>query len=109
MPRRDVRRVFRTFNAAAAAFQAGEPPIRGESRVTSEPAAQSRTLHVGMLARVEGEASMHVQVLAGQVTDVELRIFEPPRFFEALLRGRAGPSRRTSPPGSAGSARSPTR
>jgi sulfhydrogenase subunit alpha len=56
--------------------------------VTSEPAAQSRTLHVGMLARVEGEASMHVQVTAGQVTDVELRIFEPPRFFEALLRGR---------------------
>ena len=50
---------------------------------------QSRTLHVAMLARVEGEASMRVLVEAGQVTDVELRIFEPPRFFEALLRGRA--------------------
>jgi len=52
-------------------------------------AGSSRTLHVAMLARVEGEASMHVRVDAGQVTDVELRIFEPPRFFEALLRGRA--------------------
>jgi sulfhydrogenase subunit alpha len=56
--------------------------------VTAKPAPESRTLHVGMLARVEGEASMHVQVSAGQVTEVELRIFEPPRFFEALLRDR---------------------
>jgi sulfhydrogenase subunit alpha len=47
-----------------------------------------RTLHVAMLARVEGEASMHVRVESGQVSEVELRIFEPPRFFEALLRGR---------------------
>ncbi len=52
-------------------------------------AAGRKTLHVGMLARVEGEASMTVEVSGGQVTDVELRIFEPPRFFEALLRGRA--------------------
>jgi coenzyme F420-reducing hydrogenase alpha subunit len=49
----------------------------------------NRTLHVPMLARVEGEASMRVLVEAGQVSEVELRIFEPPRFFEALLRGRA--------------------
>jgi coenzyme F420-reducing hydrogenase alpha subunit len=49
----------------------------------------SRTLHVPMLARVEGEASMHVVVYGGRVSEVELRIFEPPRFFEALLRGRA--------------------
>jgi sulfhydrogenase subunit alpha len=57
--------------------------------MTSQLGTGSRTLHVGILARVEGEASMHVQVESGQVTDVELRIFEPPRFFEALLRGRA--------------------
>jgi sulfhydrogenase subunit alpha len=49
----------------------------------------SVTLHVPMLARVEGEASMHVVVYDGRVIEVELRIFEPPRFFEALLRGRA--------------------
>jgi coenzyme F420-reducing hydrogenase alpha subunit len=42
-----------------------------------------------MLARVEGEAAMHVLIEDGQVSDVELRIFEPPRFFEALLRGRS--------------------
>ena len=49
----------------------------------------SRTLSVASLARVEGEGSMHVVVRDGVVSDVELRIFEPPRFFEAFLRGRA--------------------
>ena len=32
---------------------------------------------------------MHVRIRDGQVEDVELRIYEPPRFFEAFLRGRA--------------------
>ena len=32
---------------------------------------------------------MHVVVRDGIVRDVELRIFEPPRFFEAFLRGRS--------------------
>ncbi|MBK6872913.1 MAG: Ni/Fe hydrogenase subunit alpha [Kineosporiaceae bacterium] len=46
-------------------------------------------LSVGMLARVEGEGGMHVEIHDGQVTSVALNIFEPPRFFEAFLRGRA--------------------
>ncbi len=32
---------------------------------------------------------MRVRVDGDEVTDVELRVFEPPRFFEGLLRGRA--------------------
>src|SRR5450759_4215857 len=32
---------------------------------------------------------MHIVVHDGLVADVELRMFEPPRFFEAFLRGRA--------------------
>jgi len=48
-----------------------------------------RTLHVGALARVEGEGAMHVEVRDGRVTNVQLQIYEPPRFFEALLRGRS--------------------
>jgi sulfhydrogenase subunit alpha len=46
-------------------------------------------LQVDTLARVEGEGAMHIVVRDGLVADVELRIFEPPRFFEAFLRGRA--------------------
>ena len=48
-----------------------------------------RDLTVEGLARVEGEGAMHVVTTDGEVTDVRLRIYEPPRFFEAFLRGRA--------------------
>jgi sulfhydrogenase subunit alpha len=48
----------------------------------------SRRVEPGPLARVEGEGSLRVEVRDGRVTDVALNIFEPPRFFEALLRGR---------------------
>src|SRR5664279_3959535 len=48
-----------------------------------------QVLHVDTLARVEGEGGMHVVVKDGLVADVELRIYEPPRFYEAFLRGRA--------------------
>jgi coenzyme F420-reducing hydrogenase alpha subunit len=49
----------------------------------------TRTLTVGALARVEGEGGMDVVIVGGQVADVRLEIYEPPRFFEAFLRGRA--------------------
>ena len=48
-----------------------------------------RTLAVDVLARVEGEGAMHVRIEGDEVADVQLRIYEPPRFFEAFLRGRA--------------------
>jgi sulfhydrogenase subunit alpha len=48
----------------------------------------SRTIKVDYLARVEGEGALHVKLQGQNVTDVKLRIFEPPRFFEAFLRGR---------------------
>ena len=48
-----------------------------------------RTFTVHALARVEGEGAMHVVIRDGQVREVQLRIYEPPRFFEAFLRGRA--------------------
>jgi sulfhydrogenase subunit alpha len=48
-----------------------------------------RTLAVDVLARVEGEGAMHVRIDGDEVADVQLRIYEPPRFFEAFLRGRA--------------------
>ena len=48
----------------------------------------TRTIRTDYLARVEGEGSLHVQVRDGEVVDARLEIFEPPRFFEAFLRGR---------------------
>jgi coenzyme F420-reducing hydrogenase alpha subunit len=48
-----------------------------------------RTIKVDYLARVEGEGGLKVVVRNGMVESAELSIFEPPRFFEAFLRGRA--------------------
>ena len=47
-----------------------------------------RTIAVDYLARVEGEGALRVRIDGQKVEEVELRIFEPPRFFEAFLRGR---------------------
>lgn len=47
-----------------------------------------KTVKVDYLTRVEGEGALYLKVKDGQVSDVKLSIFEPPRFFEALLRGR---------------------
>lgn len=50
--------------------------------------ARTRRIKVDALARVEGEGALEVRIRDGVVTDLALRIFEPPRFFEAMLRGR---------------------
>jgi sulfhydrogenase subunit alpha len=50
--------------------------------------AKTRTIHVGALTRVEGEGALHLTVEGGRLADLRFEIFEPPRFFEALLRGR---------------------
>ena len=50
---------------------------------------RSRQLIVRGLARVEGEGALRVTVRDGQVERAELNIYEPPRFFEAFLRGRS--------------------
>ncbi|MBI2094743.1 MAG: Ni/Fe hydrogenase subunit alpha [Candidatus Omnitrophica bacterium] len=47
-----------------------------------------RTIKVDTLARLEGEGALYVRVRGDKVQDVQLKIFEPPRFFEAFLRGR---------------------
>lgn len=48
----------------------------------------SRTIKVDYLARVEGEGALYVKVKDGKISDLKFKIFEPPRFFEAFLRGR---------------------
>ena len=39
------------------------------------------------MARVEGEGALTIRLRDGRVDDVQLRIFEAPRFFEALFAG----------------------
>lgn len=49
---------------------------------------KTKNIKVDYLARVEGEGAMYIRIKDGQVEDVKLKIFEPPRFFEAFLQGR---------------------
>jgi len=49
---------------------------------------EARTIRVEALARVEGEGALHLEMRDGRCEQARLDIYEPPRFFEALLRGR---------------------
>ncbi|HTT30490.1 MAG TPA: nickel-dependent hydrogenase large subunit, partial [Solirubrobacteraceae bacterium] len=52
-------------------------------------ASRTRTIRTDYLARVEGEGGMYVKLEGREVSEVKLRLYEPPRFFEAFLRGRS--------------------
>jgi len=56
---------------------------QGERREPGE-----RTIKVECLTRVEGEGGLYVRLRDNAVEDLRLEIYEPPRLFEALLRGR---------------------
>lgn len=48
---------------------------------------ERRSIRVDYIARVEGQGALDITFDA-DTCDVKLKIFEPPRFFEALLKGR---------------------
>jgi len=49
---------------------------------------KNKSIKVDYLARVEGEGGLFIKIKNDKVIDVKFKIFEPPRFFEAFLRGR---------------------
>lgn len=48
-----------------------------------------KTIRIDTIARVEGEGALDLHIEGDKVVKAQLAIFEPPRLFEALLRGRA--------------------
>jgi len=50
--------------------------------------SDEETIAVPILTRVEGEGALTIRLRNGQLDDVQLRIYEPPRLFETLLQGR---------------------
>ena len=60
----------------------------GESTRSNPSTRSTRSIRVEAMTRVEGEGGLDIILKGGQVDAVRLRIFEPPRFFEAFLRGR---------------------
>jgi len=49
----------------------------------------TRSIRLEALTRVEGEGGLLIELHDGQLQNVALDIYEPPRFFEAFLRGRS--------------------
>ena len=60
-----------------------------KTKTTAKAKTRSRTIRADYLARVEGEGAMYIRIKDDEVRDVQLKIFEPPRFFEGFLRGRS--------------------
>lgn len=52
-------------------------------------ARKTLQINVPALARVEGEGALDLRIEDGSITDLRLRIYEPPRFFEKFLEGRS--------------------
>ncbi len=54
----------------------------------SQEGRPATTIRVETLARVEGEGALSIRLRGARMADVKLKIPEPPRLFEAFLRGR---------------------
>ena len=50
--------------------------------------SDEQIIRVRALTRVEGEGGLHIRLRGAEAPEVRLEIYEPPRLFEALLRGR---------------------
>ena len=48
----------------------------------------NQNIEIPALARVEGEGALYVRLKDGAIAEIELNIYEPPRFFEGFLQGR---------------------
>jgi coenzyme F420-reducing hydrogenase alpha subunit len=47
-----------------------------------------KSIEVPALARVEGEGALYIRLKNGDISEIQVNIYEPPRFFEGFLRGR---------------------
>ncbi|PLX42623.1 MAG: Ni/Fe hydrogenase subunit alpha [Hyphomicrobiales bacterium] len=60
-----------------------------DAAVNAGDKTSNRIIKVDALARVEGEGALYLKVRENNIEDLKFTIYEPPRFFEALLEGRA--------------------
>lgn len=65
-----------------------ENKAKKSTKLAVKAGVKTRTIQVDYLARVEGEGALYIEFDDQNVTDVKLKLFEPPRFFEAFLKGR---------------------
>ncbi|MBE3583661.1 MAG: Ni/Fe hydrogenase subunit alpha [Limnochordaceae bacterium] len=66
-----------------------QPQLQPEQGQHQQPAQAQRLVQVEYMARVEGEASLHVKIEDSRLQELVLDVFEAPRFFQGFLVGRA--------------------
>ena len=66
-----------------------EQQRKHKAKRKTDTTIKSRRFKVDYLARVEGEGALYVKIKDNEVKDVQFKIFEPPRFYEAFLQGRS--------------------
>ena len=64
-----------------------------------------KNIEVPTLARVEGEGGLYIRLKDGEIVNVEVNIYEPPRFLRAFCRAAISRRCPTSLLASAASAR----
>ncbi|MCK7492798.1 MAG: nickel-dependent hydrogenase large subunit [Comamonadaceae bacterium] len=77
---------FQSINSQAPVFLAAADKVRANGHELNRNEAVS--IHVPVLTRVEGEGALDLRIDNGEIAELRLRIFEPPRFFEKFLEGR---------------------
>ena len=65
-------------------MKSGDSAIDEGSTMTE----RSVSIHVPAMTRVEGEGALRLRIENGQIEELALDIFEPPRYFEKFLEGR---------------------
>ncbi len=63
-------------------------PASDSSNDRLTKAQHDSRIQIPILTRVEGEGALRIKLDNREVLDVQLSIYEPPRLFESLLRGR---------------------
>ena len=63
-------------------------PVKRSVLRREQTEMSQREIKVDYMARVEGETALDINIQDGQVTKLKLRLYEPPRFFQAFLVGR---------------------
>lgn len=74
---------------AKTSAKVAEKAVPSKNVKAKKPVTGTRTIQVDELSRVEGEGALFVRIKDGVVKECHFKIVEPPRFFEAFLKGRS--------------------
>lgn len=76
-------------NRLANSLAKSKAGTKATRKAAGKNGSAGKVVQVDYLARVEGEGAIYIKINKDKIEDYKFRIYEPPRFFEAFLRGRS--------------------